>query len=410
MRTSSHHPPHSRRNWVALPPELRGSRPNPLTYLWYSLSGDSQIRDFVEEIFELADIRINDSRPWDIHIRDERFFRRVVLHGSLGIGESYMDGWWDVERLDQFFERVLINDLSENAAQDGRALLLHLQTHLLNMQSQSRAGEIGERHYDIGNDLYEAMLDRGMNYSCAYWKEAESLEQAQENKLELICRKLQLRPGMKTLDIGCGWGGFARYAAERYGVSVTGVTVSREQVTWARERCAGLPVEILYQDYRNAHGSYDRIVSIGMFEHVGYKNYSAFMNTARRLLKEDGLFLLHTIGGNRSRTTTDPWIARYIFPNSMLPSARQIAEAAENVFVMEDWHNFGADYDKTLMTWFERFNTAWPNLKSRYGERFYRMWKYYLLACAGCFRARKNQLWQIVYSPRGVSGGYLAPR
>ena len=216
--------------------------------------------------------------------------------------------------------------------------------------------------------------------------------------------------GRPFLDIGCGWGGAARFIAERYGCEVVGVTVSREQVAYAQEHHGHLPVDIRLQDYRDVKDTFDRIISIGMFEHVGAKNYHTFMNTVRGLLKEDGLFLLHTIGGNRSVHQGDPWMSRYIFPNSMLPSAKQITTAAEELFVMEDWHNFGAHYDTTLLHWVENFDAAWPELKDKYGERFYRMWKYYLLSSAAGFRARKNQLWQIVFSPRGVKGGYESIR
>jgi cyclopropane-fatty-acyl-phospholipid synthase len=164
------------------------------------------------------------------------------------------------------------------------------------------------------------------------------------------------------------------------------------------------------QDYRQIDETFDRVVSIGMFEHVGVKNYPTFMRVAKRCLAPDGLFLLHTIAGKYSVAKTDPWIQRYIFPNSVLPSARQITASAEDLFVLEDWHSFGSDYDKTLMSWYHNFEAGWEALKSRYGDRFYRMWKYYLLACAGSFRARDNQLWQIVFSPNGVPGGYRLQR
>lgn len=183
------------------------------------------------------------------------------------------------------------------------------------------------------------MLDPAMQYSCAYWKQADTLEQAQQDKLHLICEKLQLRPGMTLLDIGCGWGGLAAYAARRYGVRVHGVTISAEQQKLAAARCQGLEVQILLQDYRDLHARYDRIVSVGMFEHVGPKNYDAYFAVARRNLKDDGLFLLHTIGANHTTPDVDPWINKYIFPNGCLPSLRHIADASEARFVMEDWHN-----------------------------------------------------------------------
>jgi cyclopropane-fatty-acyl-phospholipid synthase len=265
---------------------------------------------------------------------------------------------------------------------------------------------IGKRHYDTGNRLFEIMLDARMNYSCGYWETAAALDEAQEAKLDLICKKLLLKPGMTVLDIGCGWGGFAQWAAEKYDVKVLGITVSQEQVKYARKFCQGLNVTIELQDYRDLKETFDRIVSIGMFEHVGAKNYLTFMRKVRHCLKPDGLFLLHTIGGNTSVSSTDPWISKYIFPNSMLPSAKQITSAAEGLLVLEDWHSFGQYYDQTLMAWHQNFIQRWDKVKDIYDDRFYRMWTYYLLACAGSFRSRRNQLWQMVFSKNGIRGGY----
>jgi len=253
------------------------------------------------------------------------------------------------------------------------------------------------------------MLDEHMQYSCGYWKDATTLSEAQNAKLKLICEKLQLKPGMKLLDIGCGWGGLAEFAARYYGVSVFGVTISAEQQKMAQQRCEGLDVTILLQDYRDLHEQFDRIVSVGMFEHVGPKNYATYFDVVDRNLKPQGLFLLHSIGSNKTDDKVDPWINKYIFPNGRLPSVCQIAAASEPHFVMEDWHNFGADYDKTLMAWAERFHDSWPEISQRYGERFYRMFNYYLKACAGAFRARDIQLWQIVFS-RGADNGLRVAR
>jgi len=278
------------------------------------------------------------------------------------------------------------------------------------MQSKHRAFEIGEKHYDLGNELFQNMMDKRMVYSCAYWNDAQTLDDAQDNKLDLICRKLGLQPGMKILDIGCGWGSYAKYAAEKYKVKVIGITVSKEQVDLGRILCAGLPVEIRLLDYRDLDDKFDHIVSVGMIEHVGYKNYRTYMEVVHRCLKDDGLFLLHTIGGNKSVTSVDPWMNKYIFPNGMLPSIKQLGSAIEGLFVMEDWHNFSADYDKTLIAWHKNLEENWDKIKSNYEERFHRMWDYYLLSCAGSFRARRNQLWQIVLSKKGILGGYKSIR
>ncbi|KGQ13790.1 Cyclopropane-fatty-acyl-phospholipid synthase [Beauveria bassiana D1-5] len=276
---------------------------------------------------------------------------------------------------------------------------------VFNLQSRKRAWIVGKEHYDIGNDLFAAMLDPYMQYSCGYWKEAGNLAEAQRNKLHMICEKLQLKAGMKLLDIGCGWGGLAQYAAQEYGVSVVGVTISAEQQKMAQDRCRGLDVEILLQDYRDLNSKFDRIVSVGMFEHVGPKNYNTYFAVAARNLKPDGLFLLHTIGSNETDLNVDPWINKYIFPNGCLPSVRHIASASEKHFIMEDWHNIGADYDRTLMAWYDNFLRCWPNISRNYDERFKRMFTYYLNACAGAFRARNIQLWQVLLSPNGVDGG-----
>ena len=362
-----------------------------------------------QQILSQAGITINGNKPWDIRVHTPEFYKQVMAQGSLGLGEAYLDGWWDSPRLDQVFTRLLQSQIDKKVAK-WRLMIPYLKANLSNLQNKTKARIVGEKHYDIGNDLYAAMLDKRMVYTCGYWKNAKTLDEAQEAKLDLVCRKLGLRKGQKVLDIGCGWGSFAKYAAEKYKVKVVGITISKEQVALARERCKGLPVEIRLQDYREVNEKFDHIVSLGMFEHVGYKNYRTYMKKVRQCLKDDGLFLLHTIGGNRSVRMTDAWIGKYIFPNSMLPSIKQIGESIENILVMEDWHNFGADYDKTLMAWFNNFNKNWLKLKVKYSERFYRMWKYYLLSCAGSFRSRRNQLWQIVLSKNGVEGGYQSIR
>ena len=306
----------------------------------------------------VGDIRFDGDRPWDVQVHNEDLFPRVLAEGMLGAGESYMDGWWDCEQLDEMVCRAYraqvhrhIRPLSD--------LVFTLRARLVNLQRKRRAFQVGERHYDLGQDLFRGMLDRRMIYSCAYWKDAATLDEAQEHKLELIARKLQLEPGMRVLDIGCGWGGALHYFAEKHRVSGVGITISNDQYETARELCSGLPVEIRLQDYRELDQRFDRVYSIGMFEHVGYKNYRTYLEVVRRCLAPDGLFLLHTIGGIRSLVKTDAWISRYIFPNGQLPSAKQIAAAAEDVLIMEDWHNFPQDYDRTLMCWYENFAAAW---------------------------------------------------
>ncbi len=354
----------------------------------------------IRELAAAAGVTLNGDAPWDIRIRDAGAYRRILAQGSLGFGEAYMDGLWECERLDQLFDRLLRSGVEEKIDGMLRLRLLGdvLRHSLFNLQSGRRAFQVGERHYDIGNDVFEAMLDPSLSYSCAYWHDAASLRDAQHRKLDMICRKLELRPGERLLEIGCGWGGLAFHAANYYGVEVTGITVSKEQQAVAESRCAGLPVSIGLMDYRKLDGRFDKVVSVGMFEHVGPKNYATYFDTVNRVLKADGLFLLHTIGTAVTTPRTDPWIDKYIFPNGKLPSAVEIAAAVERRFLIEDWHNFGTDYDRTLMAWWDNFQTAWPFLEARYGKRFYRMWKYYLMSCAGFFRSRQGQLWQMVLS------------
>ncbi len=368
-------------------------------------------KERAEAFLSKVGVAINGGKPWDIKVHDERLYDRVFGGGTLALGESYMDGWWDVEDLAEFFAKLSRN-IPLSMLGVGIAGQI-LKSKILNLQSKHRAFQVGERHYDLGNELYEKMLDPRMVYSCAYWKDATTLAEAQSAKLDLMCRKLNVKKGDKILDIGCGWGSFSTFAAKKYGVEIVGVTVSKEQAKIAQESARGLPIEIRIQDWREiGDEKYDHVVSLAMFEAVGPKNYRAYMQKVRDVLKGDGLFLLHTIGHSKTTRNVEPWFHKYIFPNGHLPSAAQIAKAidrewfGEPLFMIEDWHNFGADYDKTLSAWFENFDRAWPELKGKYDERFYRMWKYYLLVSAGMFRARYIHLWQIVFSKEGVAGGY----
>ncbi len=363
----------------------------------------------VERLLAEADVRIGGDRPWDIRVHTPAWYARVLGQGSLGLGESYMDGEWDAGSLDDFVFHLLTARLDERV-RPGDAF--HgLLARMFNPQTRRRSRQVGERHYDLGNDLYRAMLGRRLVYSCGYWRSADTLDDAQEAKLDLVCRKLRLQPGMRVLDIGCGWGEALKFASERYGIRGVGVTISKEQAAYACELCTDLPIEIRLQDYRDIDEPFDAVFSLGMFEHVGVKNYRTYFQTVRRVLPDDGLFLLHTIGTNTSVHRNDAWMGRYIFPNSMLPSAAQITQASEGLFVLEDWHNFGTDYDRTLQAWRDNVERAWPLLDAKkYDERFRRMWRFYLAASMASFRSRRSQLWQIMLSPHGVRGGYLAPR
>ncbi|MEM7358164.1 MAG: cyclopropane fatty acyl phospholipid synthase [Pseudomonadota bacterium] len=363
----------------------------------------------LQGLLDHADVSIDGERPWDIQVHNDALYGRVFGEGSLGLGEAYMDGWWDCEHLDQFFTRVLQADLGKKITTWSDKLFF-LSAYLWNLQNRRRSPYIAKQHYNIGNDLYQQMLDERMIYSCGYWREAKTLDEAQEAKLDLVCRKLGLQPGMRVLDIGCGWGGAARYAAENYGVEVVGITIAKEQVTMAEEVCAGLPVEIRLQDYRDINERFDRIYSLGMFEHVGFKNYRRYFEVVNRCLDDKGLFLLHSIGFKITSNRLDPWVRKYIFANSITPSVKLIGEASEGLLIMEDWHNFRHDYDRTLLEWHGKFNQNWANLENNYDERFRRMWNFYLLGAAGTFRSCRSQLWQIVFSKSGLKQGYLSIR
>jgi len=375
--------------------------------------GNLLIKDFAKDritkFLHDAGITVQGENDWDILVHDDRFYNRVLLKWSLGFGESYMDGWWDTKALVQLVFKLYTSSV-DNKNNNLPSMVDMCKARLINQQSKNRAHKVAHVHYDLGNDMYSMMLGNTMQYTCAYWKQAKTLDEAQVQKLDLICRKLNLQKGEKVLELGCGWGGFAKFAAENYGVAVDAYNISKEQVNYARNRNKGLPVTIHLADYRDARGAYDKVAAIGLCEHVGYKNYASLMEVAHRCLKKHGLFLLHSIANNVSTTHCDPWFNKYIFPNGMLPSVKQLGETMEGLFIMEDWHNFGPDYDKTLMAWHQNFDRQWPLYEKKYGGQFYRMWKYYLLSLAGSFRARRIQLWQIVMSKDGIPGGYESIR
>jgi len=388
---------------------LREHRPRVYIRPMRVPSPDPGRRKILRDILATIDVQVDGARPWDVHVHDERFFRRALADGALGLGESYVEGWWDADAIDELFVRLSRLDPASVPMPHAARWQL-LRDRLVNPQRKSAAGRDVGHHYDLGNDLFTAMLGRTMAYSCGYWADATTLDAAQDAKFDLICRKLGLKADQSILDIGCGWGGFVRHAATRYGVRATGITISKEQAALGRELCRGLPVEIELMDYRDMRGRFDHVVSIGMFEHVGPRNYRSFFEVAQRCLADEGLFLLHTIGTNGRSRGVDTWTKKYIFPGSSQPSISEIGVAIERLFVMEDWHNFGPDYDRTLMAWCANFEAAWEGLRPRYGDAFRRMWTYFLRSAAGSFRARRNQLWQIVLSKRGVPGGYRAVR
>ncbi len=373
-------------------------------------------RELCERVLDAADVKVNGDRPWDIQVHDAGFFDRVVGDGTLGLGESYMDGWWDCDALDEMMARALRAGGERALTRNWRTALHVLRAKAVNLQTRRGAREVARRHYDIDDGLYMSFLDPYGQYTCAYFKDAApgDLDRAQRDKMDLICRKLRIGPDDRVLDVGCGWGGLARWINERHGCRVTGINIAEGQLAHARAHARGPGTEFVAMDYRDLPRrlarEFDKVVSVGMFEHVGCKNHRRFFESVRAALRPGGLVLLQTCGQDVSRPAADPWIDRYIFPNGCVPSPAQLTAAAEGLFVLEDLHGMGAHYDRTLMGWWGRFERAWPRFRERHGDRFFRMFRYYMLSCAGAFRARQMQLFQVVLSPGGVPGGYEAVR
>ncbi|MDB4954396.1 MAG: cyclopropane-fatty-acyl-phospholipid synthase [Myxococcales bacterium] len=355
----------------------------------------------VREVFGLANIEIGGTAPGDIRVSDSRFYERVLRDASIGFGEAYMDEWWETNELDLTIYKMMRANLKQKITGSWRLRALTVKAVMLNLQAKARAGASIEAHYDIGNDLYTRMLDERMVYTCGYWKNAKTLQEAQNAKLDLVAKKVGLEPGMRVLDLGCGWGGFASWAAEKYGCTVLGVTLSKDQVALGNELWKHLPVKLELRDYRDVRGQFDRVVSIGMMEHVGPKNHRDMLEVIDRCLKPDGVALIHTIANNKSLRHGTAWIEKYIFPNAVAPSMAQIGRAMEGLFVLEDLHNIGPDYDPTLMAWWDNFDRTYSEISHRYDRKFYLMWKFYLLAAAGAARARDGQLYQLVMTKPG---------
>lgn len=367
----------------------------------------------LKDILGQVGVTVNGTKPYDIHVHNPELYKKMMVEPSIAAGEGYMKRWWDCEKLDELFFRICRYNLDEKIYYKWHMVLSFVMNKIMNFQTPLKSKEVAEKHYNLGNTFYSYMLGPSMAYTCAYWKNANNLDQAQFDKFDLVCRKIDLKPGERVLELGCGWGGLAKYMAEKYGCIVDAVNISTEQVNFAKESCKGLPVTIHLCDYRDSQvynpqkKLYDKVVSVGLCEHIGHKNYKSFIKLARDNIKEEGLFLLHTIGKNFSNAYVDPWTEKYIFPNGILPTVKLLGEAFEGHFILEDFHNFGADYDKTLMAWHKNFNENWKkHLASKFDDTFFRLWNYYLLTNAGAFRSRSLQLWQMVLSPKGILGGY----
>ena len=372
----------------------------------YSMSGKS----IFTRLANKAGIKVNGPDLWDIKIHNEKVYDRVLQGGSLGLGESYMDEWWDCERNDLLTERLTRVNIANDVKLSLQEKCRLLWSRIWNRQ-YGKGSHRGVEHYNVGNDLYTAMLDKNMTYSCGYWRSgAQDLDEAQVKKLDMICRKLNLKPGMRLLDLGCGWGSLMKYACTNYGTSAVGYTLADEQIALGQKFVGDLPIKFVKDNYLNASkretDKFDAIVMVGSIEHCGAKNLRSLLEGMHKLLRDDGIILIHTIGNNTSLYACDPFFDKYLFPNSVNPSPAQITTAAENLFSLEDVHNFGEDYHTTLLEWNRRFQDAWPTLESRYSRRFKRLWEYYLHSVAGVFKARDLQLFQFVFTKIGRKQPY----
>lgn len=373
-----------------------------------------QIKQRVTKQLSRAGIGIGAEDAWDIQVHDPRFYQRLVTQGSLGAGESYIDGWWDCPRIDLLTERVLRSGLVDQWGGCVRSTLAGALRRLINAQRGKRSEKVASIHYNNDPVFFEMLLGSTMNYSCAYWRSAETLDEAQVHKMRLIGLKLDLGPDDRVLEIGCGWGGLANYLSKTFGCSVVGITNSSSQARYATERFDSESCTFIHSDYRAFNprhgGGFTKVVSVGMFEHVGARNYPAFFELCRKAIEPTGLILVQSFGRTIKRDF-DPWTDRYIFPNSYLPTIDDIGKATGESLVMEDWHNFGADYDRTLMAWLDRFEAWAASEACDLPIKQVRMWRYYLATYAACFRVRNRiQLWQLVLSPRGIPGGYRSVR
>lgn len=360
---------------------------------------------FVENLLtnwlEDAGIHVNGPASHDIRVHDKRFYWRTLAHGSLGFGEAFMDGWWSCEDLEEMVFRLIRSEVRRRAYRHPGAVALEWLNRIRNDQNRRRSLRAPRRHYDFDNEMFQAFLGRYMNYSCGYYAGTGDLDEAQILKMDIICRKLDLQPGEHLLDVGGGWGEFALYAAKHYGVHVTSVNISEEQMRFARRRCAGYDVDVVRSDYRDIAGQYDKVAAIAMFPHVGHRNHRTFMQAMYRALKPGGTFLIESTMNTATTTAGDPWIDRYIFPGLLMPSGSQICAAMEGLFVIEDLHNFGPHYVKTLRAWNANFQNAWGRFAARHDERVRRMFEYFFLISAALFRARTMEYWHLVLTRQG---------
>ncbi|MCS6884351.1 MAG: cyclopropane-fatty-acyl-phospholipid synthase family protein [Acidobacteriota bacterium] len=352
-----------------------------------------------------------------IKVNREEFFRKCVLYGDIGFGEAYVDGDWDSDDIVAVISWFIANIDSAPTLSGGRNLLwgnllrfVNRLGHQLRRNTLVGARRNIKAHYDLSNELFELFLDPSMTYSCARFEGSiTELEAAQKCKYETMCRKLKLRPEHHLLEIGCGWGGFAIYAAGNYGCQITAITISEQQYEYAVRRVqeAGLDsrVRILLCDYREVKGEFDRIVSIEMLEAVGHKYLSSFFRKCHELLKKDGILGLQVIICPDSRYKSlrrgVDWIQKHIFPGSLLPSIAAINKAINDTgdMYLHGLEEMGLHYAKTLATWRDNFNANLPDIYSLgFNEKFVRKWNYYFSYCEAAFRMRNINVVQMIYS------------
>ncbi|MBH8577586.1 class I SAM-dependent methyltransferase [Nostocaceae cyanobacterium CENA369] len=386
--------------------------PNGERYLYelFSLieTGNLTVTNPEGKVFHFG--KADSEEPLHLNIHNDNTYNRILTFGTLGFCEAYMDGWWDEENnnLVELIGLLYRSNVSSKARnQVTIALAFKIITQRLRtlpiLIQNSRKNV--QHHYDLGNDFYQNFLDSTMTYSCGYrLREADSLEQMQLQKYELICQKLALQPGESLIDIGCGWGGMLIYAAEHYGISGTGITLSVEQAKLAQEqieyRGLGDRIKIIIADYREVQGQFNKFVSIGMFEHVGKGNFATFMQKASRLLTANGVGLLHTIV-TQSNERNGAWVDKYIFPGGYAPQLHELTQElwAAKLSVAH-CENLKPHYAETLKRWANNFvsnRAKIASLNQTYDERFLRMWYLYLQSFEASFRYGGLHVYQILF-------------
>lgn len=366
-------------------------------------------KNYSQTEFKSHDIRLDSCLK-------KSFFRKVYANPSLGLAESYfLDHAWVCDDLVGLIDRIMKADLLSKLSLVMKLRLVlkslpqFFKTWVFN-KVRSKPYEIGQQHYDKGNSLYKEMLGSDdMTYSCGLWDDADDLKQAHLNNFDRACQNMKLKPGMKVLDVGCGNGSFLKYAAEKYGIEGVGITVSEEQAKFAREFCEDLSIKIMVRDYRELgeefFGYFDAIASFGMFEHVGPRNHQTYFKMISKYLKPGARFFFHTIANFKKAIFLDPFIFKWIFPSSYVPTIKQVLNAAKEYFIHIETYDVKAEnYAKTLAVWYKRFKDGWESkLRHLYydkvmqGDSFYKMWCYYLASCQALFKVNGKYVLQVVF-------------